>query len=98
MRRGNGTSRPAPGDRVEIHYSAWTIDGTLFDSSIARGQPATLPLDRLIPGWAEGLGLLSEGDKAIFWIPEQLAYRGEPGGPPGALVYEVELLRIAGSR
>jgi FKBP-type peptidyl-prolyl cis-trans isomerase len=98
LRRGHGKSKPEPGDRVEVHYSAWTTDGTLFDSSLARGKPATLPLDRLIPGWAEGLALLSEGDKAIFWIPEPLAYRGQAGAPQGALVYEVELLRIAQSR
>ena len=66
----------------------------LFDSSIVRGKPATLPLSRVIPGWAEGVPLMAEGDKALLWIPERLAYAGKPGSPKGPLLYEVELLRI----
>jgi peptidylprolyl isomerase len=61
---------------------------------VVRGKPATLPLDRLIAGWAEGLMLMTEGSRALLWIPERLAYQGKPGAPSGMLVYEVELLRI----
>jgi peptidylprolyl isomerase len=89
-----GRASPKAGDRVEVHYSAWTTDGALFDSSVVRGEPATLPLDRLIAGWAEGLMLMTEGSKALLWIPERLAYQGKPGAPRGMLVYEVELVRI----
>jgi peptidylprolyl isomerase len=89
-----GRAAPKAGDRVEVHYSAWTTDGALFDSSVVRGKPATLPLDRLIAGWAEGLMLMTEGSRALLWIPERLAYQGKPGAPSGMLVYEVELLRI----
>jgi peptidylprolyl isomerase len=95
LKKGHGKTKPKPSDRVQVHYSAWTSDGTLFDSSVARGKPASLPLSRVIPGWSEGLQLMVEGDKALFWIPEQLAYRGRAGSPRGALVYEVELLQIA---
>jgi len=87
-------ARAKPSDRVELQYSAWTSDGKLFDSSIARGKPTTVPVSRVIPGWAEGLQLMGEGDKAVFWIPEKLAYAGREGSPRGMLVYEVELLKI----
>lgn len=95
LRRGKGKLKPTAGDRVEVHYSAWTSDGELFDSSVLRGKPARLPLSRLIAGWAEGLQLMTVGDKALFWIPEALAYEGKAGSPKGMLVYEVELLGIA---
>jgi FKBP-type peptidyl-prolyl cis-trans isomerase len=94
LRKGDGKVRPRANDRVVVHYSAWTADGKLFDSSVVRGKPARLPVDRLIPGWAEGLQLMTAGDSALFWIPEQLAYQGRAGSPPGALVYEVQLLEI----
>jgi peptidylprolyl isomerase len=94
LRRGHGKTKPRANARVEVHYSAWTRDGALFDSSVARGRPAILPIDRLIPGWAEGLQRMVEGDKAVFWIPEELAYGGRAGSPRGMLVYEVELLKI----
>lgn len=87
-------TRPGPDDHVEVHYSAWTRDGKLFDSSVVAGAPRTLPVNRLIPGWAEGLQLMGVGDRARFWIPEQLAYAGKEGAPRGLLVYDVELLNI----
>jgi peptidylprolyl isomerase len=95
LKQGDGKTRPKPGDRVQVHYSAWTSDGALLDSSVVRGKPATVPLDRIIPGWAEGLQLMHEGGKALLWIPESLAYAGQEGSPKGPLVYEVELLKIA---
>ena len=95
IRHGAGKTKPTANDRVEVHYSAWTTDGKLFDSSVVRGKPVIIPVNRVIPGWAEGLQLMTEGDKVLFWIPEKLAYGGREGSPRGLLVYEVELLKIA---
>ena len=94
-KKGAGGARPTLQDRVVMTYSAWTTDGELFDSSTLRGKPASLPVSGLIPGWAEGLQLMAAGDKATFWIPEQLAYGGRDGAPRGMLIYEVELHDIA---
>jgi peptidylprolyl isomerase len=94
LRHGDGKTKPTAHDRVEVHYSAWTTDGKLFDSSVVRGKPVIIPVSRVIPGWAEGLQLMTEGDKVVFWIPEKLAYGGREGSPRGLLVYEVELLKI----
>lgn len=94
LSRGPGKTKPKPNDRVEVQYSAWTSDGSLFDSSVVRGSPSVVPVSRVIPGWSEGLQLMAEGDKAVFWIPPELAYSGDTGGPKGMLVYEVELLKI----
>jgi peptidylprolyl isomerase len=91
---GTGTVHPGPADPVKVHYSGWTTDGVLFDSSVARGEPAILPLDRVIDGWSEGLQLMVEGEKRRFWIPEELAYKGREGRPAGMLVFDVELLDI----
>jgi FKBP-type peptidyl-prolyl cis-trans isomerase len=89
-----GTTKPTASSHVRVSYSGWTSDGELFDSSVVRGKPATFSLDSVIAGWSEGLQLMTEGDKALFWIPEKLAYAGKPAGPPGMLVFEVELLEI----
>jgi FKBP-type peptidyl-prolyl cis-trans isomerase len=97
-KRGAGGAKPTWNDRVVVTYSAWTSDGTLFDSSTLRGKPASLPVRALIPGWAEGLQLMAKGDKAIFWIPEKLAYAGSDAAPRGTLVYEVELHDIIAPR
>jgi FKBP-type peptidyl-prolyl cis-trans isomerase len=97
IHKGEGTTKPNANDRVEVQYSAWTADGALVDSSVVRGKPATVPVSRVIPGWAEGLQLMAEGDKAVLWIPEKLAYGAADGprGPrKGMLVYEVELLSV----
>src|SRR5438874_413997 len=90
---GTGRDHPATGDLVVVHYTGWTTDGKVFDSSITRGQPATFPLANVIPGWTEGLQLMVEGEKARFWIPEKLAYQGKQA-PYGLLVFDVELIRI----
>ena len=66
----------------------------MFDSSVARGEPTTFGVDRVIAGWSQGLQLMVEGEKRRFWIPESLAYQGQPGQPAGMLVFDVELLRI----
>ena len=79
---------------MTVHYSGWSTNGQLFDSSIQRGQPATFPLNAVIPGWTEGLQLMVEGEQRRLWIPESLAYRGRPGPPQGMLVFDVELISI----
>jgi peptidylprolyl isomerase len=91
---GAGPAKPTAENTVEVHYTGWTTDGKMFDSSVQRGQPAVFPLNRVIPGWTEGLQLLKVGDKARLWIPEELAYKGRPGAPAGMLVFDVELLGI----
>ena len=94
LRPGTGSTRPRPGDKVLVHYSGWTTNGRLFDSSFARGEAATLGLDEVIKGWGEGLQLMVEGERTRFWIPQDLAYKGEPGSPRGTLVFDVELVQI----
>ncbi len=93
---GTGEIKPSASDTVTVHYSGWTTDGKLFDSSVKRGQPSSFPLDGVIKGWTEGLQLMVEGEKRRFWIPAGLAYGESPGGgrPGGLLVFDVELLKI----
>jgi peptidylprolyl isomerase len=94
LQDGVGTQRPSSRSRVTVHYTGWTTDGKMFDSSVMRGQPATFPLDGVIKGWTEGVQLMVEGEKTRFWIPQDLAYKGEPGSPRGMLVFDIELIRI----
>ena len=86
--------QPTATDTVKVHYTGWTTDGEMFDSSVARGEPSTFGLNQVIPGWTEGLQLMSVGAKHRLWIPEDLAYKGMPGRPAGTLVFDVELLEI----
>ncbi len=88
------SERPAASDTVKVHYSGWTTDGKMFDSSVKRGQPASFPLNRVIKGWTEGVQLMSVGEKSRFWIPAELAYGNKPGRPAGMLVFDIELLEI----
>ena len=94
---GEGAT-PGPSDQVTVHYRGTLIDGTVFDSSYDRGQPATFPVNRVIAGWVEALQLMSEGSKWELYIPSELAYgRGGAGGDIGAnctLIFEVELIEI----
>ncbi len=94
---GKGKS-PAATDTVLVHYEGRLLNGTVFDSSIKRNEPISFPLNRVIPGWTEGLQLVKEGGKAILYIPSKLAYgsRGAGGaiGPDEALIFEVELLKV----
>ncbi|MCA9515001.1 MAG: FKBP-type peptidyl-prolyl cis-trans isomerase [Myxococcales bacterium] len=96
LRAGTGTSHPSERDRVEVHYSGWTTDGRLFDSSYQRGTPATFPVNGVIAGFREGLTLMVTGEKRRLWIPANLAYGDSPkgGAPAGMLVFDVELLGI----
>lgn len=89
---GTGTDHPRRSSVVTVHYSGWTTDGQMFDSSVVRGQPAKFPLDQVIAGWTEGLQLMTQGEVRRLWIPERLAYGGEDGKPKGMLVFDVELI------
>jgi FKBP-type peptidyl-prolyl cis-trans isomerase len=90
---GSGKTHPRATDSVTVHYTGWTTDGKMFDSSVARGAPATFPLNRVIAGWTEGLQLMVTGEKRRLWIPEQLAYKGQRD-PKGMLVFDVELIKV----
>jgi peptidylprolyl isomerase len=90
---GTGTRHPSASSMVTVHYSGWTTDGKLFDSSVTRGQPASFPLNGVIKGWTEGVQLMVEGEKTRFWIPEGLAYQGR-SAPFGLLVFDIELIKI----
>lgn len=97
LKEGTG-KKPKATDKVKCHYEGFLIDGTLFDSSIQRGEPAVFPLNQVIAGWTEGLQLMSEGAKYRFFIPYNLAY-GETGAgnsipPYSALVFDVELIEV----
>ena len=82
-----------PGRVVRVHYTGWTTDGKMFDSSVARGMPATFGLGDVIKGWTEGVQLMVQGEKTRFWIPQDLAYKGQ-SPPYGMLVFDIELLEI----
>ena len=94
LKKGTGKEHPKKESMVEVHYSGWTTDGKMFDSSVARGMPAKFPLSGVIPGWTEGVQLMVVGEKTRFWIPGNLAYDSSPnpGAPKGMLVFDVELI------
>jgi peptidylprolyl isomerase len=93
LAEGSGAT-PTAADRVNVHYTGWTIDGEMFDSSVARGAPATFGVSEVIEGWTEGLQLMKVGGQYRLWIPEALAYRGTAGRPAGMLVFDVDLLAV----
>ncbi len=93
LQPGKGKAHPGATSEVTVHYTGWTTDGKMFDSSVARNEPATFPLNGVIAGWTEGVQLMVEGEKTRFWIPENLAYRGRRA-PYGMLVFDIELLKI----
>ncbi len=96
-KEGTGAS-PKATDEVTVHYTGRLLDGTVFDSSVSRGEPATFPLNRVIPGWTEGVQLMKEGGKYMFFIPSELAYgaQGIPNAipPHSTLIFEVELIKV----
>ncbi len=98
LRQGAGP-KPKPGEQVRVNYRGTLLDGTVFDSSYDRGEPAEFGLDQVIPGWSEGVAMMPVGSKFRFWVPGNLAYgaKGTPGGPIGpnaTLVFDVELMAI----
>ena len=97
LKEGNG-QKPSATSNVTCHYHGTLIDGTVFDSSVQRGQPATFPLNKVIKGWTEGLQLMATGSKWRFFIPPQLAYGDRQVsaqiGPNSTLIFDVELLEV----
>ena len=97
LQTGSGAERPSARDTVKVHYHGTLIDGTVFDSSVARGEPVSFPLNQVIRGWTEGLQLMVPGEKTRFFIPPDLAY-GDRNmgaiGPGSVLIFDVELLGI----
>jgi len=97
LHKGNGTVNPKVTDEVTVHYVGSLMDGTVFDSSVARDKPISFGLERVIEGWKEGLPLMVEGDKMRFFIPPSLAYGENRAGdipPNSTLIFDVELLKI----
>jgi FKBP-type peptidyl-prolyl cis-trans isomerase FkpA len=97
LRAGSGP-KPSADAVVKVNYKGSLLDGKVFDSSYDRNEPVEFPLNQVVPGWSEGVGLMNVGSKYQFWIPSDLAY-GEAGSPPvigpnATLVFEVELLEI----
>ncbi len=91
--KGMGVEHPPTTSTVTVHYTGWTTDGKMFDSSVLRGRKASFPLNGVIKGWTEGLQLMVVGEKRRFWIPANLAY-GENGRVAGMLVFDVELFEF----
>ena len=96
-KEGEGV-QPTATDEVTVHYTGKLLNGQVFDSSVQRGEPATFPLNRVIPGWTEGVQLMKEGAKYTFFIPSDLAYgpQGIPNAipPHSTLIFEVELIKV----
>jgi FKBP-type peptidyl-prolyl cis-trans isomerase FkpA len=98
LTEGKGKTKPVATSNVTVHYKGTSLDGKEFDSSYSRGEPTSFPLNGVIPGWTEGVQLMTEGAKYKFYIPSTLAY-GENGaggaiGPNETLIFEVELIKI----
>jgi peptidylprolyl isomerase len=97
MTKGTGEIHPSATDRVKVHYHGTLIDGTVFDSSVARGKPIEFGLNQVIKGWTEGLQLMVEGEKTRLFIPSELGYGNRSAGsiPAGStLIFDVELIKI----
>lgn len=96
VQQGTGPT-PKASDTVRVHYTGTLVDGSVFDSSVQRGEPSEFPLDQVIPGWTEGIQKVNKGGKIKLYVPPQLAYGddGRPGIPPGStLIFEVELIDV----
>ena len=97
LKEGTG-AKPGPTDIVTVHYTGKLLDGTVFDSSVERGEPATFPLDKVIAGWTEGLQLMSEGSEYRLFIPSELAYGSKGAGddilPNATLIFDVQLIKV----
>jgi len=95
LKAGTGTAHPTPTDRVKVHYTGWSVDGRLIDSSIPRATPGEYVVGKLMPGWADALQTMTTGERARVWIPVERAFRNEPGRPQGELVFDLELLEVS---
>ena len=93
LRPGKGTRSPSPFSQVSVHYTGWTTEGRMFDSSVPSGMPRSMRLDEVIKGWSEGVPMMTEGERTRFWVPEKLAYEGK-SDPKGMLVFDIELVKI----
>ena len=91
---GDGAGTPTLESTITVHYTGWTTDGKMFDSSVVRNEPIEFPLNKLILGWQEGIQLMLKGEKRRFWIPEDLAYgkSTRADAPKGLLVFDIELI------
>jgi len=97
LHSGEGEHKPSASSKVKVHYHGTLIDGTVFDSSVDRGQPLSFRLNEVIKGWTEGVQLMNVGDKFRFFIPSKLGYGNRAAGkitPGSLLIFEVELLEI----
>jgi FKBP-type peptidyl-prolyl cis-trans isomerase len=94
IKPGTGKDHPGKDDVVTVDYTGWTTDGKMFDSSVTRGKPLTIAVNRVIPGFSEGIKLMVAGETRRLWIPESLAYKGQQGKPAGMLVFDVTLIEM----
>jgi FKBP-type peptidyl-prolyl cis-trans isomerase len=95
LKEGSGDKRPQPNSVVTLLYTGWTPDGEVFMTTGRQGLPKSSAMTSVLPGWREGLQLMRLGEKRRFWIPEDLAYRGQPGRPQGPVVFDIELAAFA---
>ncbi len=93
LKQGSGVI-PRAGEKVSVHYTGWTMDGTMFDSSVAKGKPSRFRVNEVIAGWTEILRHMKTGSTYRVWIPEHLAYKGQEGFPKGTLVFDLQLISI----
>jgi peptidylprolyl isomerase len=94
LKPGSGKTRPGKDEVVTVDYTAWTTNGKMFDSTLVHGRPLTITMDHLLPGMAEGLRMMTVGEKRRMWVPESLAFNGAAGKPAGPLVFDVTLLEL----
>ena len=92
LQPGTSAEKPSATDIVTVHYSGWTSDGRMFDSSVARGNPSMFPVSRVMAGWRECVQLMTVGEHRRCWVPQELAYKGQAGRPTGTVVFDIELL------
>jgi FKBP-type peptidyl-prolyl cis-trans isomerase len=94
LEKGDSDVHASVDKNFKAHYTGWTTDGKMFDSSVVKGRPIEFPLNQMIEGWKDAIPLMAIGDRFRLWIPEELAYKGQPGRPAGMLVFDVELLGV----
>ena len=95
LKKGVGDKHPQPNSIVSLLYTGWTTGGKVFTTTARQGIPKSSKMTSVIPGWHAGLQMMTRGEKRRFWIPQELAYRGQPGRPEGTVVFDIELVAIA---